>query len=44
MMDGTGGVVSGVKNKLQVAAAHFLPSETLAKQHSKMTEPGSADR
>lgn len=44
MMEGTGGVVSGVKNKLQVAAAHFLPSETLAKQHSKMTEPGSADK
>lgn len=43
MMDGDGGIVSGMKNKLQVAAAHVLPAETLAKQHKKMTEPGSAN-
>jgi short-subunit dehydrogenase len=44
MMSGDGGVVSGLKNKLQVAAAHVMPAETLARQHRKMTEPGSADK
>jgi uncharacterized protein len=39
MMGGAGGIVSGVKNKLQAAVAHVLPAETLAKQHSKMAEP-----
>jgi short-subunit dehydrogenase len=44
MMDGDGGIVTGMKNKMQVAAAHVLPSETLAKQHTKMAEPGSASK
>lgn len=41
MMAGDGGIVSGLQNKLQIAAAHVLPSETLARQHSKMTKPGT---
>jgi short-subunit dehydrogenase len=44
MMAGEGGVVSGLKNKLTTAAAHIMPAETLAKQHRKMAEPGSAKR
>lgn len=42
MMDGDGDVVSGWKNKVMSAAANIMPSETLAKQHRKMAEPGSA--
>jgi len=42
MMDGEGGVVSGMKNKLQTAVAHVMPAETLAKQHRKQAEPGTA--
>jgi len=42
MMKGEGGVVSGLHNKMQVAAAHVLPTQTLAKQHSKMAAPGTA--
>jgi uncharacterized protein len=44
MMKGEGGVVSGLKNKLQVAAAHVMPAEMLAKQHTKMAAPGTAKR
>jgi uncharacterized protein len=44
MMKGEGGVVSGLKNKLQAAAAHVMPAETLAKQHTKMAAPGTAKR
>ncbi|WP_313618038.1 SDR family NAD(P)-dependent oxidoreductase, partial [Agrobacterium sp.] len=44
MMDGEGDVVSGWKNKLMSAAANVMPAETLAKQHRKMSEPGSADQ
>ena len=40
----TYGVVSGVKNKLQVAAAHVLPAQLLARQHTGMAEPGSGSR
>ncbi len=43
MMDGDGGVVSGIKNKLQAAASHVLPAEMLARQHSKMTRHGTAE-
>jgi short-subunit dehydrogenase len=43
MMNGDGGVVSGMKNKVQVAAAHVMPAEMLAKQHAKMAKPGSAE-
>ncbi|MER8696212.1 SDR family NAD(P)-dependent oxidoreductase [Mesorhizobium opportunistum] len=42
MMAGEEQVVSGWKNKLQVAAAHVTPAGTLAEQHRKMAEPGSA--
>ncbi len=43
MMDGEGDVVSGWKNKLLSAAANVTPAETLARQHRKMSEPGSAE-
>jgi short-subunit dehydrogenase len=42
MMKGEGGVVSGWQNKMQVAAAHVMPAETLARQHTKMAAPGTA--
>jgi len=43
MMKGTDHVIFGAKNKLQVAAASVLPSSsTMAKQHRKQAEPGSA--
>jgi short-subunit dehydrogenase len=44
MMEGKGDVVSGWKNKLMSAVATITPSETLAKQHRKDTEPGSANK
>jgi short-subunit dehydrogenase len=44
MMAGEGGVVSGFMNKVQAAAAHVMPAEQLAKQHTKMAEPGTADK
>jgi short-subunit dehydrogenase len=44
MMKGEGGVVSGMHNKVQAAAAHVMPAETLAKQHTKMAAPGTAKR
>src|SRR5436305_4089175 len=40
MVKGEGGIVSGLHNKMQVAAAHVMPAERLAKQHTKMAEPG----
>jgi short-subunit dehydrogenase len=42
MKDGEGDVVAGMKNKLQAAMANITPAATLAEQHRKMTEPGSA--
>jgi uncharacterized protein len=42
MINGEGDVVAGLKNKLQVAAAHVTPAAVLAEQHRKMAEPGSA--
>jgi short-subunit dehydrogenase len=44
MMSGEGDVVAGFKNKIMSAAALFMPSETLAEQHRKKAEPGSANR
>jgi short-subunit dehydrogenase len=44
MMNGEGDVVSGFKNKVMSAAALFTPSETLAEQHRKRAEPGSAKK
>lgn len=44
MMAGKDRVVAGsLKNKVQVAAANVLPGTTLAAQHRKMSEPGSAN-
>jgi short-subunit dehydrogenase len=42
MMSGESDVVVGWKNKLQTAVANVTPSSTLAAQHRKLTEPGSA--
>lgn len=42
MMSGDAAVVAGWKNKLQATLANVLPNETLAEQHRKMAEPGSA--
>jgi short-subunit dehydrogenase len=44
LMKGDGHVVYGLKNKLQVAAAHVMPAGMLAEQHRKMAEPGSAEK
>jgi short-subunit dehydrogenase len=44
MMRGEADVVAGFKNKLQAALSHIVPDETLAEQHRKMAEPGSASR
>jgi short-subunit dehydrogenase len=42
MMNGEGGVVSGLHNKMEAAAAHVMPAETLAWQHTKKAAPGTA--
>jgi short-subunit dehydrogenase len=42
MMNGEADVVSGRKNKLQSSLANVTPSETLAEQHRKAAEPGTA--
>ena len=42
MQKGEGDVITGLKNKLQVAAANVLPSDMLAEQHRKQAEPGTA--
>jgi uncharacterized protein len=44
MMKGEGDVVSGWKNKVMSAAALVTPSDTLAEQHRKKAEPGSANK
>ena len=44
MKNGEGDVVAGWKNKLQSTAANVMPAETLARQHRKMAEPGSAEQ
>jgi short-subunit dehydrogenase len=44
MMRGDGDIVTGMKNKIQSAAANVLPASLLAKQHRKQAEPGSAKR
>jgi len=44
MMSGEGDVVTGFKNKVMSAAALFTPSDTLAEQHRKKAEPGSASK
>jgi uncharacterized protein len=44
MMDGEGDVVAGWKNKVQAAVASVTPSSTLAEQHRKKAQPGTAKR
>ena len=45
MMAGQHRVVAGsVMNKVQSAMAHVLPEQVKARQHGKMTEPGSAEK
>jgi short-subunit dehydrogenase len=41
MMAGKHSIVSGLKNKMQVAAAHIVPASVMAEQHRKMAEPGT---
>jgi uncharacterized protein len=41
MMEGTGDVVAGWKNKLQTTMANVTPAGRLAEQHRGMAEPGS---
>jgi short-subunit dehydrogenase len=42
MMKGEGDIVTGMKNKVASSVANVMPAETLAKQHRKMAEPGTA--
>jgi uncharacterized protein len=45
MMAGKDHVVAGsVKNKIQTVAGHVLPDSTMAAQHRRMSEPGTADQ
>jgi short-subunit dehydrogenase len=43
LLAGKAHIVSGWKNKLQVAAAHVAPAAVLAERHRKMAEPGSGE-
>lgn len=43
MLAGKGHIVSGLANKLQVAAAGVVPQAILAERHRAMAEPGSGD-
>jgi short-subunit dehydrogenase len=42
MMDDTGSVVAGWKNKIQAALSHYTPTPVLAEMHRRKAEPGSA--
>jgi short-subunit dehydrogenase len=42
MMKGQDSIISGLKNKLQVAASGVLPQSVGASQHGDMAKPGSA--
>ncbi|MGA2550554.1 MAG: SDR family NAD(P)-dependent oxidoreductase [Burkholderiaceae bacterium] len=42
MLRGEGGVVAGLKNKIQAALAHVMPAETLAEMHRKEAAPETA--
>src|SRR5436190_5954256 len=44
MQKGEGDVVSGWKNKVQVAVANVTPASVLAEMHRKQAEPGSAEK
>ncbi len=43
LLAGKADVVSGLKNKLQAAAAHVLPEAVTAEMHRNMAEPGSGE-
>jgi short-subunit dehydrogenase len=43
MLNGDGQVITGWKNKMQAAMSHVMPADQLAKQHSEMAEPGTAE-
>ena len=43
MMNGDDRVISGLLNKLQVAAAGVVPVGILAEAHRKLAEPGTAE-
>ncbi len=43
LMAGKASIVSGWKNKVQVAVAHVTPAAVLAGMHRNMAEPGSAN-
>ncbi|WP_121114640.1 SDR family NAD(P)-dependent oxidoreductase [Croceibacterium ferulae] len=43
LMSGKASVVSGWKNKVQMAVEGIIPESIKAEQHRKMAEPGSAD-
>ena len=42
MMNGEADIITGFKNKMQVAASRFIPATRLAEQHRKMAAPGTA--
>jgi short-subunit dehydrogenase len=42
MMRGDGDVVTGLRNKVQAAAANVIPAGALARQHRQQAEPGTA--
>jgi uncharacterized protein len=44
MMAGQGAVVTGLFNRLQLAAAKLMPATALAAAHRKLAEPGSPSR
>lgn len=44
LMAGKGHIVSGLANKLQVAAAGIAPQSVLAEMHRGMAEPGSGEK
>lgn len=44
MLKGEDGVITGWKNKLQVAASRIMPASTMAEQHRKQAEPGTAEK
>jgi short-subunit dehydrogenase len=44
MMKGEGDVVTGLKNKVQSAAANVTSADVLASQHRKKAEPGTAKK
>lgn len=43
MMSGAGHIVSGWDNKLRAAISHITPDSMLAKMHTGMAEPGTAE-